>query len=281
VRYGLRSLCFCVLVCAAAMAAMVGRSDAFLLHSYRWPSGADIVMHLDLGAAPIALQDRSASWDASAANALAVWNEHLASVRLTAAGPVAASGGDRTNSVFFSETIYGQAFGPNTLAVTVQYNPDGYVFTETDVIFNSRVRYDSYRGPIQEDAAGRIYDFHRVALHEFGHVLGLDHPDEQRQPGVPALMNAVISDLDRLAQDDIDGAIYIYGGKITSSLAAAAQVGTRFHYQIAANHKPTEFGAHNLPAGLQIDPFTGIISGIPAAAGQFEFSIRAYSRYST
>lgn len=99
-------------------------------------------MHLHAGSAG-PLQDGSASWDASAADALALWNEHLSSVRFTQAGPIAPSGGDRSNSVFFSENIYGQAFGRHVLAVTMQYYPNGYTFTETDVIFNSRVRFDS------------------------------------------------------------------------------------------------------------------------------------------
>ena len=45
-----------------------------------------------------------------------------------------------------------------------------------------------------------------MALHEFGHVLGLDHPDQFGQ-NVAAIMNSTISNTDSLQQDDINGAL--------------------------------------------------------------------------
>jgi hypothetical protein len=50
-----------------------------------------------------------------------------------------------------------------------------------------------------------------VALHEFGHVLGLDHPDEFGQ-SVDAIMNSTVGDLDKLLFDDILGAYSLYIG---------------------------------------------------------------------
>jgi len=44
-------------------------------------------------------------------------------------------------------------------------------------VFNNRRTWDSYRGALRS----RSEDFRRVAIHEFGHVLGLDHPDEAGQ----------------------------------------------------------------------------------------------------
>ncbi|PYK56863.1 MAG: hypothetical protein DME47_01045 [Verrucomicrobia bacterium] len=35
--------------------------------------------------------------------------------------------------------------------------------------------------PIAAPLTPPVFDFHRVAIHEFGHTLGLDHPD-QAQP---------------------------------------------------------------------------------------------------
>ena len=77
---------------------------------------------------------------------------------------------------------------------------------ETDVVFNSGVDWGIYEGPRR----GSAVDFYRVAQHEFGHVLGLDHPDEHGQV-VQAIMNSRADDIDRLQADDIAGIRAIYG----------------------------------------------------------------------
>jgi hypothetical protein len=82
--------------------------------------------------------------------------------------------------------------------------------------------WDSYRGQQRYGNAGTVYDFHRVALHEFGHVLGLDHPDQGGQ-SVVAIMNSRISNLDTLAADDITGAQSLYGAN-TAATAVPAPV---------------------------------------------------------
>lgn len=51
---------------------------------------------------------------------------------------------------------------------------------------------------------------------------------------------------------------------ITSSLAATGTVGAAFSYQIAATNAPTSFSATGLPAGLNVNSITGLISGKPA-----------------
>jgi hypothetical protein len=43
-----------------------------------------------------------------------------------------------------------------------------------------------------------------VLAHEFGHVLGLDHPDEAGQY-VSSIMNAYVSDTEAPTTDDQDG----------------------------------------------------------------------------
>src|SRR5207247_1871393 len=63
--------------------------------------------------------------------------------------------------------------------------------------------------------------FHRVALHEFGHILGLDHPAESRQT-VSAIMNSHISNLDQLTSDDIAGAQALYGGVGTTDTGSTS-----------------------------------------------------------
>lgn len=62
---------------------------------------------------------------------------------------------------------------------------------------------------------------------------------------------------------------------ISSAAMAGGQVGSAFSYQTTATNGPTGFGATGLPAGLSIDPGTGLISGTPAASGAFTVIITA------
>ena len=56
-------------------------------------------------------------------------------------------------------------------------------------------------------------DIRRVTIHELGHVLGLDHPDQATPPQtVTAVMNSSESDTDTMQADDIAGAQGLYGG---------------------------------------------------------------------
>ena len=110
-------------------------------------------------------------------------------------------------SVIFDNKIFGSNFGSGTLAVTVLGYRNGN-FEETDTVFNKAISWDSYRGAPKDDG---VVDFHRVAIHEFGHTVGLDHPDEATpKQNVVAIMNSQVSNLDTLAQDDINGATAIY-----------------------------------------------------------------------
>jgi len=63
--------------CCLVFLLLLGRpqnGSAFVLNGYHWPSGAQIAMHLQLDRPPVAFQDGSASWNASAADALTIWN---------------------------------------------------------------------------------------------------------------------------------------------------------------------------------------------------------------
>ncbi|PYJ85850.1 MAG: hypothetical protein DME22_07625 [Verrucomicrobia bacterium] len=140
---------------------------------YTWPDG-NVSMVLKLGSAGRNLLDGNTSWDEVARQALSTWNPYVGAIQFapTTQSPGVGSDGDQLNQAFFSSTVYG-------------------------------------RGPLRWSGGQLLCDLRRVALHEFGHVLGLAHPDQAGQT-VSAIMNSIISDLDALAYDDITGAEALY-----------------------------------------------------------------------
>ncbi len=200
-----------------------GRLHAYSLTGPRWRTST-ITMQLQLGANPTALVDGSASWGAVAEDALNTWNENISTTKFAVVrdSTVARAENNRLNNVMFSPDIYGDAWGSGVLAVTITYTTGGAT-SETDVLFNSRLTWNSYRGALRTTNGVLLQDFRRVAMHEFGHVLGLDHPDQHGQT-VTALMNSRVSALDTLAADDINGAQFLYGAPTATSTSAAPTI---------------------------------------------------------
>jgi len=197
-----------------SLAASFTSASAYSLLESSWP-GPTIPMRVQLGPSDIPLADGSASYDASIENALALWNEQLGGVQFTwtvAAPSAPVAFGDRINSMQMSSTVYGDKFGNSVLAVTLTDNT-GSQTTETDVLFNTAQQFDSYRDIAYTAGTEGYFDIHRIALHEVGHVLGLDHPDDHGQT-VDAIMNAKLSALDSLQADDIAGAVALYGAPL-------------------------------------------------------------------
>lgn len=64
----------------------------------------------------------------------------------------------------FAADIFGKAFGDTTLAVTTTWY-SGNRRTESDIVFNTKYTWDSYRGVKRTG----IVDLQRVAIHELGH----------------------------------------------------------------------------------------------------------------
>lgn len=173
-----------------------------------WPN-AQAVLNLQLGCPATPLVNFGPCWDDAAEDAAGRWNavatqfRFLKTTPAQAVNPCSASNG--VNSVAFSDTICGTAFGATTLAVTrIIFASDGTIF-DTVVLFNESRNWSTYSGPLQPG----VQDLHRVAIHELGHVLGLDHPDQHGQT-VNAIMNSTVSNIDAPQADDINGVNIIY-----------------------------------------------------------------------
>ncbi len=171
-----------------------------------------VPVRVQMGAANIALDDGSPDWNFVVENTLELWNEQMDRTQFSwteAAPGTATASGDGVNSIQFSATVFGDSFGKNVVAVTV-FDAIGDRMTEADVIFNTAFKFNSFRGAFPIFNGITYSDLHRIALHELGHVIGLDHPDESNQT-VNAIMNSRVSYASRLQTDDVEGAVALYG----------------------------------------------------------------------
>jgi hypothetical protein len=201
---------FSILIVLAILVAVSRRASGYALEGAKWPAGTVVTFQMGLGSAGRTLIDGNTSWDTAAAPALAAWDNVMARLqyRSNVATPPVSSG-DGVNSVVFSNTVFGQKFGSGTLAVTY-WSYSGSTLREADILFNKNQAFDSYRGPLRFGSNGWcIGDIRRVLIHELGHALGLDHPDDHGQH-VDAIMNSVTSDRETLSADDISGAQSMY-----------------------------------------------------------------------
>lgn len=250
-----------------------------------WPNGT-ITMHLQLGSGSGTLLDGATSWGSVFESALSIWNQSISRVSFGVVRDSTAATGDGngTNNVFYSDTIFGDPFGSSTLAVATGWRR-GSTKVESDVLFNTAFTWNSYRGSLRSG----IRDFRRVAIHESGHTLGLDHPDEAGQ-SVSAIMNAFVSSIDTVTADDISGAQSLYGAlgltapgpptsltaassgsNVTLSWGAPTTGGTASGYTIEAGSSAGSSNLANFPTGSTATTFSA--GGV--AAGSYFVRVKA------
>jgi hypothetical protein len=170
------------------------------------------------------LNNNGPDYNASAVSAMEEWNRVKTSLqyqRGTNGAQTCAT--DGFNSAGWSTvTCSKQNFG-DALAVTQRtFNKigDTWYLSEADIALNQARNWQIYTGALNPN----VQDFHRVILHELGHALGLDHPDDAGQ-NVVAIMNSHTSDIYTLQADDKNGIAYLYSGNSTTTSNSANQSG--------------------------------------------------------
>lgn len=197
-----RSVLGAVLLCMTLLPHLRG----YVSFRSVWDDG-EVPVLLQLGESETALTDGSESYDAVAEWVVARWNPFMNRTKIAPqrvpGQPFVPFNGQ--NNVFFADSAFGMSFN-GALAVTFGFNTVGVHLSEKDIIVDSSFTWDSYRGDLNSES----YDLRRVLLHEFGHFIGLGHPDDFGQ-FEPAIMNSFITDADALLEDDKVGVVYLYG----------------------------------------------------------------------
>ncbi len=123
---------------------------------------------------------------------------------------------DGANGVDFTSSICGTSYGAKTLAVTIRKFQVEVLgpprLAEADIVVNESIHFNVFDGPIVQFGIPGL-DFRRVALHELGHAIGLDH-----ESGTASIMAPNIGNIDRLQADDIAGVNALYNGLSNCSI---------------------------------------------------------------
>jgi hypothetical protein len=210
------------LLVAFALVATTATLRAWVqLGSQVWPVGnVTMQIQVDTVAPSATLIDGSTTWGQVVTSALTDWNQYLTVTKFTwvqnSSAPLNADANSSNgyNNISWGSNVYGEswgAIGGDVVGIALTWY-SGPARTEGDIVFNSSsgILWNSYRGNLRNDGSGHtVNDLRRVALHELGHVLGLDHPDVAGQT-VSAVMNSAESNVDDLTADDIAGAEHFY-----------------------------------------------------------------------
>jgi hypothetical protein len=187
--------------------SLVNVSMGYVLSGKKWPSpSTSFYVHVPNGP--------SGDWDSPFTNAMGKWsNSTIFKYNVadsTSWDPCSDPSMSSKNGAKFSETICGDAWGATTLAVTRSWSNSQKIYVQTGILFNTKFTWDVYDGPWFETSdLMNVADFQRVALHELGHAMGLQHEDN-----VPAIMRtgvALGTTIIDPQPDDINGVNAIYG----------------------------------------------------------------------
>lgn len=171
------------------------------------PPAGRMLMTIDVDSMPYPFIAGTTTADQIVAMALFEWNNvgigwrpdfNFFSYRFA---PVAQScARDGVNAITTRYTKCGFLWGDATAVTMSWFDSDGRR-VEADIIGNANLWWDYYDGPVRYVGFVPFHDIYRVAVHEAGHIVGLDH--ERTAPSVMALMHG---DVDSIQADDVAGA---------------------------------------------------------------------------
>ena len=199
--------------------------NAYVLIGWSWQYN-NIVFHTGFNSGEDGTS--AASYQSALNNAINSWNSKSNfQYEINSAYIDPCATGD-DNSVSFESDICGTAFGSGVLAVahTSYYSNSGNTLY-SDIIFNSAKNWSIHNNTGFFSEIFDPYDFQRVALHEVGHTLGLDHESTNYPIMYPSYQNSVTT----LQTDDINGIRAIYGfGNPTDDYADDTSAATAINF---------------------------------------------------
>ena len=203
-RGALRAATAALVLLLALPAFFPSGARGYVLLNSRRPNGA-YVFDVGLSLSGGTVSPSGPTWDAAFTQAAGSWNAASALVDLQVNTGVAHDScvtDDGIDTAQFTPDVCGTGFGSTELAIARRIFSAGGGYTiDGAILFKDSVNWDVYAGALKSGQS----DFRRVAVHELGHLLGLDH-----ESVATSIMNPTISDLELPQPDDVDGLVALY-----------------------------------------------------------------------
>lgn len=189
----------------ALLSAWTANAAAFEIDGSKW-FGARALLYINIPG----IAGTGASFNSAFTYAINEWNDKTSFTFSMVPQSRDPCLNDGLNGVGFAADLCGSAFGGRTLAVTVRrfrnevLGPNS--IAQADIVINQAESFNVYDGPLIQFGINGL-DLKRIAVHELGHVLGLEHSTSSQ-----AIMAPNIGNVFQLSADDIGGVETLYGG---------------------------------------------------------------------
>ncbi|MCI4626876.1 MAG: matrixin family metalloprotease, partial [Candidatus Magnetoovum sp. WYHC-5] len=180
------------------VAVLLNDSYSYTLSGQKWSnSSATFYVGYDSG-----------QYDDAFIEALQSWNSLSKFAYLYTKSSADSCTQDYKNGYGFSSTYCGTQWSSGTLATSAwYYNPSTNAILESDITFNSNVTWSIFNG-----IGSGSTDFRRVAVHELGHSLGLEHSATKAAVMYPTYQATI----EVPQTDDINGLVAMYGASAST-----------------------------------------------------------------